>query len=104
MSEASGSASFTEAVAELDEAGYNSMGFALEDEAILCLECGGTSSPDETRVGGLLGFEAEGGQEGLVFVLGCPKCSAKGMMFAGPEVAARDTAGIIDALTAKARG
>lgn len=104
MSEAAGNTSFTEAVAELDEAGFNSMGFALEDEAILCLECGGSSGPDETRVGGLLGFEADGGGEGLVFVLACPLCQAKGMMFAGPEVAARDTAGIIDRLTAKARG
>ena len=104
MSEPSGSASFTEAVAELDAAGYNSMGFALEDGAILCLECGATSGPDETRVGGLLGFEADGGGEGLVFVLACPSCEAKGMLFAGPEIAARDTHGIVDRLTAKARG
>ena len=97
-------ASFTDAVAELDAAGYNSMGFALEDGAILCLECGGTSGPAETRVGGLLGYEADGGAEGLVLVLACPSCQAKGMLFAGPDVVARDSNGIVEALTAKARG
>jgi hypothetical protein len=102
MSETPRALTFTQAVAELDEAGYNSMGFAIEDGDILCVDCGETTTVDEAKVGGLLGYETDEGQ-GLVLVLACPSCHAKGMLFAGPEVLAGRDADIVNTLAAKVR-
>ena len=103
MSEARSTLSFTQAVAELDEAGFNSMGFAFEDERILCVDCGHTMAADEVKVGGLLGYETDGG-EGLVLVLACANCAAKGMLFAGPDVIAGPNGPQVDVLAMRARG
>jgi hypothetical protein len=101
-SEAPRALTFTQAVAELDEAGYNSMGFAIEDGNILCVDCGETTTVADAKVGGLLGYETDEGQ-GLVLVLACPSCHAKGMLFAGPQILAGPDAPIVNALAAQAR-
>lgn len=102
MSDTPRALTFTQAVAELDEAGYNSMGFAIEDGDILCVDCGETTTVDAAKVGGLLGYETDDGQ-GLVLVLACTSCHAKGMLFAGPAVLAGHDAEIINTLAAKVR-
>ena len=94
--------SFTQIVADLDAKGYNSMGFAIDEDAVVCLECDTGASVAEAKVGGLLGFEAEGG-EGFVLVMACPQCAAKGMLFAGPELRNGPSGHVVDALAAKAR-
>jgi hypothetical protein len=103
MSDARSTLSFTQAVAELDEAGFDSMGFAFEDEQVLCVDCGHTMPADEVKVGGLLGYQTEDG-DGLVLVLACSNCAAKGMLFAGPQVIAGPNGPQIDQLASRARG
>ena len=103
MADSDQSMSFTQIVADLDTKGFNSMGFAIDDGAVVCLECDTATSVADTKVGGLLGYEADGG-EGLVLVMACPSCAAKGMLFAGPDLRRGENAKIIDTLAAKARG
>lgn len=93
---------FTQIVADLDTKGYNSMGFAIDEGAVVCLECDTATSVEDTKVGGLLAYEADGG-EGLVLVMACPSCGAKGMLFAGHDLRTGENAAIIDTLAAKAR-
>jgi hypothetical protein len=94
--------SFTQIVADLDAKGYNSMGFAIDDDAVVCLECDTATSVADAKVGGLLGYEADGG-EGFVLVMACPECAAKGMLFAGPDLRSGPSGDVVDALAAKAR-
>ena len=95
-------ATFTEAVTELEAAGYDSMGFSIEDGAVVCLECNAAHDQGVVGVGGMLRY-ATGAGEGHVFALACPDCSAHGLLFAGPEAMAGGTGDIIDALTARLR-
>lgn len=94
--------SFTQIVADLDAKGYNSMGFAIDEGAVVCLECDTATAVADAKVGGLLGYEADGG-EGLVLVMACPSCGAKGMLFAGPDLREGPSGPVVDALAAKAR-
>jgi hypothetical protein len=98
-----GSGSLTAVVAELDAMGYDSMGFMVDDGAVVCLECVVPASSDDIKVGGLLGYETDAGR-GYVLVLRCLNCDAKGLLFAGPEVLAGANAGIVNTLADKARG
>lgn len=93
---------FTQAVAELDRSGFDSMGFAVEDGLVLCVDCGATCGADDAKVGGLLGYETDAGA-GMVLVLGCPSCHAKGMLFAGPDVIAGPSGAVVDTLARRAR-
>ena len=97
------SQTLTEAVAELDALGYNSLGFMIDHGAIACLECTMSSSVDEIKVGGLLGYQTVAGY-GYVLVLGCPVCSAKGLLFAGPEMLEGHNGSIVETLAQRARG
>jgi len=94
--------SFTQIVADLDAKGYNSMGFAIDDGAVVCLECDTATSVEDTKVGGLLGYEADGA-EGFVLVMACPSCAAKGMLFAGPDLRSGPSGPVVDALADRAR-
>ena len=66
----SGAATFTEAVAELEAAGFTSAGFGIEDGTIVCMECGGEETVADVAVGGMLRYQNAAG-EGHVFALGC---------------------------------
>ena len=103
MSEPRPTMTFTQAVAELDESGFNSMGFAIEDGQIVCFDCDQPTTAEEAKVGGLLGYATDDG-DGLVLVLRCPHCDVKGMLFAGPDVRRSKDNDIVETLAAKARG
>jgi hypothetical protein len=94
--------SFTQIVADLDAQGYNSMGFTIEGDTVVCLECDAPTTVADAKVGGLLGYEADGG-EGVVLVMACPHCAAKGMLFAGPDLRNGPSGDVVDALADKAR-
>lgn len=94
--------SFTNSVLELEDAGYNSMGFCIEYDEISCLECDKYHAPNGILVGGMIRYESAVG-EGHVFALGCPKCRAKGLLFAGPEMRAGGSGDVVKILAARAR-
>ena len=94
---------FTEAVAQLDQEGFDSRGFGIDDGEIVCLDCGASSDPTLVKVGGLLGYEMND-DEGLVLVLRCPSCDAKGMLFAGPDIRNGADGPLIEGLATRARG
>ena len=94
---------FTEAVASLDKDGFDSRGFGIDDGEIVCLDCGAASAPDTVKVGGLLSYEMNN-DAGLVLVLRCPNCDAKGMLFAGPDMRKGPDGPLIEGLATRARG
>jgi hypothetical protein len=94
--------SFTEAVVQMEAAGYDSMGFSIDGSRIVCVECGDTHDEPAIGVGGMLRYATDGG-EGHVFALACPSCDAKGLLFEAPDATVGTTADIVDALTARAR-
>lgn len=94
--------SFTNSVLELEDAGYNSMGFCIEYAEICCLECDTIHDVSQIRVGGMIRYENAAG-EGHVFPLGCPGCGAKGLLFAGPELRAGGAGDVVQALAEAAR-
>ncbi len=94
--------SFTNSVLELEDAGYDSMGFCIEDSEICCLECDTPHPVTAVRVGGMIRYENATG-EGHVFALACPACAAKGLLFAGPEILAGGAGDVVTALASRAR-
>jgi len=94
--------SFTNSVLELEDAGYNSMGFCIEYTEVCCLECDTLHHVDHIRVGGMIRYENTAG-EGHVFPLGCPSCDARGLLFAGPELRAGGSGDVVWALVQRAR-
>lgn len=102
MSDSGPAMTFTQIVADLDAQGYNSMGFTIEDEGIGCLDCQQVAALDDVKVGGLLGYATDDG-EGLVIVMACPACHAKGMLFAGPDVRQGPNGAVVETLADRAR-
>jgi hypothetical protein len=94
--------SFTDTVLELEDAGYDSMGFAIEDGDVCCLECDRLNEPSAVGVGGVVRY-ASGAGEGHLFPLSCPSCGAKGLLFAGPELLAGGAGDTVRLLAARAR-
>ena len=97
-----GVGTFTEAVAELEALGYTSSGFGIEDETIVCMECGADDKINDVDVGGMLRYQNAAG-EGHVFALGCHACKAKGLLFVAGDAVAENQS-VIDALETLARG
>jgi len=81
---------FTGAVAQLEAAGYNSMGFSIEDGFVVCLECDAGSESAVIGVDAMLTFGQDDGGVGHVFALVCPACDAKGLLFAGTDTIEAD--------------
>lgn len=81
---------FTGAVAQLDAAGYDSMGFAIEDGAVVCVECGAGADPEVISVDAMLTFGQDDGGVGHVFAIPCPDCGVKGLLFAGTDTIEAD--------------
>lgn len=102
MSDPGTAMTFTQIVADLDTKGYNSMGFTIEEGGVGCLDCREVAPLDDVKVGGLLGYATDDG-EGLVLVMACPSCHAKGMLFAGPEVRNGPNGPIVEILADRAR-
>ena len=98
----SGAATFTEAVAELEAAGFTSAGFGIEDGTIVCMECGEDETVADVSVGGMLRYQNAAG-EGHVFALGCKACAAKGLLFVAHDADDGSTAVIIEQLENIAR-
>lgn len=93
---------FVEAISQLEAAGYDSMGFSIDGDRVVCVECG-TSHPEAAvAVGGMLRY-ANGDGEGHVFALACPGCQAKGLLFEAADATVGTTGDIVDALTARVR-
>lgn len=76
---------FTAAVAQLDAAGYDSLGFAIEDGFVVCVDCGTGAEAEAVTVDAMLTFGQDDGGIGHVFALPCPSCQAKGLLFAGTD-------------------
>lgn len=99
---------FTGAVAQLDAAGYDSMGFAIEDGFIVCMECGQGTEPTAVEVDAMLTFGQDDGGIGHVFAVPCPSCQLKGLLFAGTDTIEADEVDpsigrIVNDLVARAR-
>ena len=97
-----GAATFTEAVAELEAAGFTSAGFGMEEGTIVCMECGEDETVADVAVGGMLRYQNAAG-EGHVFALGCKSCGAKGLLFVAHDAEDGSTAAVIEQLENIAR-
>jgi hypothetical protein len=97
-----GPVTFTEAVSQLEAAGFDSMGFMIESGHIICVECGDTHADEAVGIGAMLRYATDGG-EGHVFGLACPACKAKGLLFVAPDAAVGHIGEIVDSLTERAR-
>lgn len=102
-SETMGTSIFTEAVSELEAAGYDSMGFAVEDSQIVCVECDGSVDPSASQVAGMLRYQTDAG-EGHVFAMSCTHCEARGLLFIGAEALAGGVGDIVGVLESRVRG
>ncbi len=98
-----GMTAFTEAVSQLEAAGYDSMGFAVEDARIVCVECDASVDPSASQVAGMLRYQTDAG-EGHVFAIGCTSCNARGLLFIGAEALAGGVGDIVGVLENRARG
>ncbi|MCX7620256.1 MAG: hypothetical protein N2037_05350 [Acidimicrobiales bacterium] len=97
-----GTSLFTEAVSQLEAAGYDSMGFAVEDARIVCVECDASVDPSASQVAAMLRYETDAG-EGHVFAMGCTNCEARGLLFIGAEALAGGVGDIVGLLESRAR-
>ena len=102
MQEQASPMTFTEAISQLEAAGYDSMGFSIDGTRIVCVECGESHPHSAVGVGGMLRY-ANGEGEGHVFALACPSCHAKGLLFEAADATVGPTSEVVDALTARVR-
>jgi hypothetical protein len=102
MQDQAGPMTFIEAVSQLETAGYDSMGFSIDGDQVVCVDCGASHPEASVAVGGMLRY-ATGDGEGHVFALACPSCQAKGLLFEAADASVGTTGQIVDALTARVR-
>lgn len=84
MPDEGGPLTFTQAVQELEAAGYDSEGFSVEEGRVACMDCRTDHAAVDVPVGGMLHYQLEDG-DGFVLAMKCPSCGRKGLLFEGAE-------------------